>query len=117
MRFMWVYEGEFGLRCAHLHEGGSGPVVLRVGVGGHERRAVRLHRAYRAFPMNRSLGPLSLGHFSPVLPHFPPVFSPSSPSCPQDSRNRHQDPEKRSETVAKRSRKGGLKPINRKRRV
>ena len=30
---------------AHLHEGGAGPVVLRVGVGGHERRAVSLHRA------------------------------------------------------------------------
>ena len=72
---------------------------------------------YRAFPMNRSLGPLSLGHFSPILPRFFPIFSPSCPSCPQDSRNRHQDPEKRSETVAKRSRKGGLKPFHRKRRV
>ena len=30
---------------AYLHEGGAGPVVLRVGVGGHERRAVSLHRA------------------------------------------------------------------------
>ena len=38
-------EAECGSRCAHLHEGGSGPVVLRVGVGGHERRAVRLYRA------------------------------------------------------------------------
>ena len=67
--------------------------------------------------MNRSLDPLSLGHFSPILPRFFPIFSPSSPSDPQDSRNRHQDPEKRSETAAKRSRKGGLKPFNRKRRV
>ena len=63
------------------------------------------------------LPPLSLGHFSPIFSPFFPVFSPFSPSGPQDSRNRHQDPEKRSETVAKRSRKGGLKPFNRKRRA
>ena len=66
-----------------------------------------------AFPMNRSLDPLSLGHLSPILRRFFPIFS---PSYPQDSRNRHQDPETRSETAAKRSRKGGLKPFHRKRR-
>eukprot|EP01045_Picozoa_sp_COSAG04_P007130 COSAG04_NODE_365_length_15832_cov_19.821585_3_plen_152_part_00 len=55
--------------------------------------------------MNRSLDPLSLGHFSPIFPPFFPVFSPFCPSGPQDSRNRHQDPEKRSETVAKRGSK------------
>ena len=67
-----------------------------------------------AFAVNRSLDPLSLGHFSPILRRFFPIFS---PSYPQDSRNRHQDPETRSETAAKRPRKGGPRPFNRKRTV
>ena len=85
------------------------------GIVGHNNE-VFMDRS-RAFPMNPSLDPLSLGHFSPIFPPFFPVFSPFSPSGPKDSRNRHQDPEKRSATVEKRSQKGGLKPFNRKRRV
>ena len=52
--------------------------------------------AYSAFAVNRSLDPLSLGHFSPILRHFPPCFRRLRRLAPKIPENGNRDPEKRS---------------------